>query len=258
MKKSELEELVKTLQSDKQKLNDHITELQSNIEEMKQRKNELMQLMSQQNARIAELQDTKQPPTVTSVEKLLFDENMNLKKQLKQLETKKESVSRIKYDELKSQCQKTTTKFAAVESLEKKDNISGSDVVSKAEFEKMREHKNQWAKLYELQNMNLNYSRERIISMESEIEKLNDKKTSNQDVEPKENNRVYRNEIDTLNNRIKELEEKLSRQGTGRPRENMTTDEEIIQLKSDGKSYREINKLTGVSTARIYSILKAK
>jgi chromosome segregation ATPase len=56
---------------------------------------------------------------------------------------------------------------------------------------------------------------------------------------------------------LKELQQKLSRKGTGgKPRNNKTTDEDVLKLRNEGKTIRDIVKLTGLSTATITKILK--
>jgi hypothetical protein len=76
-----------------------------------------------------------------------------------------------------------------------------------------------------------------------------------------ENEKTKRNELKKRFNPdneklIKELQSKLSRKGTGKPRNNKTTDEDVLKLRNEGKTIRGIVALTGLSTATITKILK--
>jgi predicted RNase H-like nuclease (RuvC/YqgF family) len=56
---------------------------------------------------------------------------------------------------------------------------------------------------------------------------------------------------------IKELQSNLSRKGTGgKPRNNGTKDADVLHLRNEGKTIRNIVALTGLSTATITKILK--
>lgn len=90
-------------------------------------------------------------------------------------------------------------------------------------------------------------------------EKLMKKIINNKKPEPV----IYQTEFEQMAINIKELEEKLkieqekhSRKGTGRKRTKGIKDHTIIQLRASGKTIREINAETGLSTATINRILK--
>ena len=56
--------------------------------------------------------------------------------------------------------------------------------------------------------------------------------------------------------KLNELETKLSRKGTGKPRNNQTTDEEVLTLRNTGKKIREICSITTLSPTTVNKILK--
>lgn len=64
-------------------------------------------------------------------------------------------------------------------------------------------------------------------------------------------------EVDKLKLQIQELQQKLSRQCSGRPRLSNTPDVEVVRLRTEGKTVKEISTLTGISTATINRILRA-
>jgi archaellum component FlaC len=63
---------------------------------------------------------------------------------------------------------------------------------------------------------------------------------------------------DDLINQITELKEKLSWKSTaGKPRNNNTTDQNVITLRAEGKTIRQICQETELSTATVTKILKS-
>ena len=71
----------------------------------------------------------------------------------------------------------------------------------------------------------------------------------------KENKPIDSATISTLETRIKELESKLSRNNAGRPK-NKHTDQDIMDLRNQGKTIRDIVSCTGMSSATVVKILK--
>ena len=171
----------------------------------------------------------------------IVNENLDLKKQLQQLETKGNTVSKIKHGKLKEDFEAFRTKYIENEKLLnaiRADYLKLSDehtkllvtgTVSKAEFDREQQQKEQYQRLFE---------------------KEKEKRTKQTD-------------FDTLTARIKDLEEQLmqeqekhSRKGTGRPRKGTTVDEEIVRLREEGKTVRAIADTTKISKATINRILK--
>jgi uncharacterized protein YkuJ len=182
----------------------------------------------------------------------IVNENIELKKQIKQFETKGKTVSKLKYDKLNEVFESFRAKYIENEkylntiktdylklSDEHKKILSGTNAVSKSEFDNLvkaieaeKEKAKQWERLYEQEKA-------------------------------KRNKLVIQTNFDTLTARIKELEEQLiqeqkkhSRKGTGRPRENTIPDTDIVKLREEGKTVRAIADTTKISTATINRILR--
>jgi DNA invertase Pin-like site-specific DNA recombinase len=56
--------------------------------------------------------------------------------------------------------------------------------------------------------------------------------------------------------KLKEVQDKLSRKGTGKPRTNHIADEEVIKLRKAGQKILEICRMTGLSPTTVTKILK--
>lgn len=261
---------------------------------------------------------------VMSAEALLLDENMELKKQIQQLETKRQAVSKVKYDTLMGEYRKlqgehvkTTKKMAAVENdfkklsrelqetkeklldmkpsknserikalrgqlvEQEKVNNNLHDTIYKLEQEKKpfwskmleegfvtqdeykgllkqldreKQLKEQYQRLYEEEKSKRNELKERFKTekenpefWEAQYQRVNSKLGYLEKFTPQEKSLIQQNE---------ELQRKLSRKGTGKPRNNNTTDEDVLRLKEEGNTIRDIVSLTGLSTATITKILK--
>ena len=63
-------------------------------------------------------------------------------------------------------------------------------------------------------------------------------------------------DVNKLTLQIQEMQKKLSRQCSGRPRSSDTPDADIIKLRADGKTVTAISDITGISTATINRILR--
>jgi DNA repair exonuclease SbcCD ATPase subunit len=130
---------------------------------------------------------------------------------------------------------------------EKKQLVQSKGMVSQSEYdgllkqlERERQSKEQYKRLYEQEKTKRNELKESF-------------KTDN------ENKTVIYPDIEENQNlvkRIKELEDKLSRKGTGRPRNNKASDEDVLKLRNEGKRIREICHITGMSTATVVKVLK--
>lgn len=68
----------------------------------------------------------------------------------------------------------------------------------------------------------------------------------------------YKKEIERLNQVIQDLEDKLSRKGKGKPRNNNTTDTDVTTLRNEGKTIRDICSTTRLSSATVTKILSGK
>ena len=68
--------------------------------------------------------------------------------------------------------------------------------------------------------------------------------------------RTQHETIAAYEKRLNELETRLSRKGTGKPRNNQTTDEEVLALRNAGKKIREICSITTLSPTTVNKILK--
>jgi len=63
-------------------------------------------------------------------------------------------------------------------------------------------------------------------------------------------------EVNKLTLQIREMQKKLSRQSSGRPRSSDTPNTDIIKLRADGKTVKAISDISRISTATINRILR--
>jgi DNA repair exonuclease SbcCD ATPase subunit len=150
---------------------------------------------------------------------------------------------------------------------EKKQVLQGSSTVLQSDYEgllKQLEREKQSAEQYK----NL-YSKEKTKRNELKKRFNTDKENFKEQLEEKEKFietlrgtilELQTNKEDLpsypASEEIEELRRKLSRKGTGKPRNNKTTDEDVLRLRNEGKTIRGIVALTGLSTATITKILK--
>ena len=139
---------------------------------------------------------------------------------------------------------------------EKKEILDGNDVVSKADYNNLIKQMQRETDLKT--NWQLLYEKERVKRTD-----LNDRYRTEKRQEQTYSDVKCTTEYEAACERIRELEvqlqeekDKHSRKGTGRKRNNETSDEKVVSLRRKGETVKSINEITRLSSATINRILK--
>jgi chromosome segregation ATPase len=164
---------------------------------------------------------------------------VDLQKQLKQLEDKKKSVAKDKYDALKAEYDKNSKRLTAIE----KDWRNLSEELQQAN-EKLTHKKQSAQHKKEIEEL-------RWCIAESEAFNLEHKKTI------AKLEKSLKEEKAAHNQTASKLEDSQNKKSGGRKRKSSLPDTDIVAMKKSGKSLRTISKETRLSVNTIQNILKS-
>jgi len=210
----------------------------------------------------------------------IVNENLDLKKQITQLEGKGKTVSKLKYDKLNEAFEALRAKCIDTEKYlntikvdylqladEHKKIMSGTDAVSKSEYnnlvkaiETAEAKAKRWEQLFEKEKQKRNklieqYQNKIDTPALDEYKKL-EKEHFILKAEHEGLTTRFRGEINLRNEYKKLYEECQDKTKSGRKRKNDILDRDIITMKEGGKSLRTIAKETKLSVNTIRAILK--